>query len=113
MVRRMLAVGGSILICVGLGVGVASGQKGKGDAAKGKEVFDSQQCSMCHNVDVPDKKMGPSLQHLFQHKALQNGKAVNEANVLAQINNGGNGMPPYDSLSATDKANLLAYLHSL
>jgi mono/diheme cytochrome c family protein len=58
--------------------------------------------------------MGPSLKGLFKRKTLQNGKPVSDANVLAQINNGGNGMPAYgDMLSAEDKANLLAYLHTL
>ena len=39
---------------------------------------------------------------------------MNDANVLAQINTGGNGMPAYDDmLSADDKANILAYLHTL
>ncbi len=58
--------------------------------------------------------MGPSLQGLFKHKTLANGKPVNDANVLTQINDGGNGMPAYgDMLSAQDKADLLAYLHTL
>jgi cytochrome c len=92
----------------------AAGQKpeGKGDAAKGKETF--EQCAICHNVDNDEKKMGPSLKGLFKHKTLSSGKPVNDDNVLAQINNGGNGMPAYaDMLSADDKANILAYLHTL
>ncbi len=114
MFRRTLAVAGSLILCVAVGVGVASGQKSKGDPDKGKDVFNGQQCTMCHNVDSPDKKMGPSLQHLFQRKTLQNGKPVSDDNVLAQVNEGGNGMPPYnDTLTATDKENLLAYLHTL
>ena len=81
-----------------------------GDAAKGKETF--EQCAVCHNVDSPEKKMGPSLQGLFKRKSLQSGKAMTDANVLNQINVGGNGMPAYqDMLSADEKANLLAYLH--
>ena len=85
---------------------------GKPDPAKGKEVF--EQCAVCHNVDNDEKKMGPSLKGLFKKKTLQNGKPVNEANVLGQINAGGNGMPGYsDMLSADDKANLMAYLHTL
>ena len=113
MIQRTFAMASCSLFCVMLTVGVATGQKGgKGDAAKGKATFD--QCAMCHNVDTPEKKMGPSLQHLFQHKTLANGKPVNNANVLEQINNGGNGMPPYaDQLSAEDKANIMAYLHTL
>jgi cytochrome c2 len=84
----------------------------KGDAAKGKAAF--EQCAICHNVDSPEKKMGPSLQGLFKKKTLSNGKPVTDDNVLAQINNGGNGMPAYsDMLSAEDKADLLAYLHTI
>lgn len=111
MIRRTFAIAGGVLLCLMLSLEVSADQK-KGDPAKGKEVF--EQCAMCHNVDTPEKKMGPSLQHLFQHKTLQSGKPVNDANVMSQINNGGNGMPPYgDQLSAQDKANLLAYLHTL
>lgn len=112
MIQRFLAVAGCAAFCVTLAAGLAAGQKTKGNAAKGKETF--EQCSICHNVDSPEKKMGPSLQGLFKRKTLQSGKPVNDANVLAQINNGGNGMPAYgDQLTADDKANLLAYLHTL
>ena len=114
MIRRAVAFAGLSVFCAS--VFVASGHSQdkatKGDAAKGKQVF--EQCAMCHNVDSPEKKMGPSLQGLFKKKALMNGKAVNDANVLEQINNGGNGMPPYaDMLSAQDKADVLAYLHTI
>ena len=101
----------AFLACTAVGIAGAQKQP-KGDADKGKTTF--EQCSICHNVDSPEKKMGPSLQGLFKRKTLQNGKPVNDENVLAQINNGGNGMPAYaDMLSAEDKANLLAYLHTL
>jgi cytochrome c len=88
------------------------GQK-KGDAAKGKEVFD--QCAVCHNADSDERKMGPGLKGLFKKAKLDsNGKPVNDANVLEKINEGGNGMPPYkDTLNDTDRANLLAYLKTL
>lgn len=110
MRRRAFAIAASFGVCGFIAIGAAGGQKG--DAAKGKEAFD--QCAVCHNVDSPEKKMGPSLQGLFKRKTLQNGKPVNDENVLAQINNGGNGMPAYaDMLSADDKANILAYLHTL
>jgi cytochrome c len=92
----------------------AAGPKpdGKGDVAKGKDTF--EQCAICHNVDNDEKKMGPSLKGLFKRKTLSSGKPVNDTNVLAQINAGGNGMPAYsDMLSADDKANILAYLHTL
>jgi cytochrome c2 len=100
-----------MLLFAVIGVSVANARKA-GDPAKGKEVF--EQCQVCHNVDTDEKKMGPSLKGLFKRKTLQNGKPVNDANVTAQINAGGNGMPAYgDMLSADDKANLLAYLHTL
>ncbi|HLH01720.1 MAG TPA: c-type cytochrome [Bryobacteraceae bacterium] len=103
----------AMLVCASLSAGISAAQSAsKGDAAKGKETF--EQCAMCHNVDTDEKKMGPSLKGLFKRKTLQSGKPVNDANVLDQINNGGNGMPPYkDMLSADEKANVLAYLHTL
>jgi cytochrome c len=108
--KLTLTLAGSVLL--GTSMLVAAPADSKGDAAKGKQAF--EQCAICHNVDSPEKKMGPSLQGLFKKKALQSGKPVNDANVTAQINNGGNGMPAYgDMLSAQDKADLLAYLHTL
>jgi cytochrome c len=84
----------------------------KGDAAKGKEVFD--QCTVCHNSDSTEVKMGPGLKGLFKRAKLNSGKPVNDANVLGQINDGGNGMPAYkDILSAEEKANVLAFLKTL
>lgn len=84
----------------------------KGDAAKGKEVF--QQCSVCHNADSTEKKMGPGLKGLFAKDKLTNGKKPTEANVRAKIDEGGNGMPAYkDMLSDTEKTDLIAYLKTL
>jgi cytochrome c2 len=85
----------------------------KGDAAKGKEVFD--QCSVCHNADSTEAKMGPGLKGLFKKaKLTTTGKPVTDANVLQKINEGGNGMPAYkDQLNDADRANLIAYLKTL
>jgi len=84
----------------------------KPDAAKGKDTF--EQCSVCHNTDTDEKKIGPSLKGLFKHAALKNGKKVTEENVKAFINSGGNGMPSYaDLLSETEKTNVIAYLKTL
>jgi cytochrome c2 len=83
-----------------------------GDAAKGKDVFD--QCSVCHNADSEEVKVGPGLKGLFKHDKLKNGKPVNEANVREMINAGGNGMPSYsDQLSEQDKNDVIAYLKTL
>lgn len=118
MSPRMLTIAGTFatacFVCASFVMGAAGPQakSGQGDAAKGKDVF--EQCSVCHNVDTDEKKMGPSLKGLFKKSKLNNGKPVNEANVLEQINNGGNGMPAYaDILSADDKANVIAYLKTI
>jgi cytochrome c len=85
----------------------------KGTPDKGKEVFEGQ-CSVCHNADSTEKKIGPGLKGLFKHDKLVNGKAVNEANVRAKIDEGGNGMPGYkDILSDQERADVIAYLKSL
>lgn len=82
------------------------------DAAKGKELF--EQCSVCHNADSDEKKMGPGLKGLFKKAKLSNGKPANEANVRAFVDQGGNGMPAYESiLSKAEKDDLIAYLKTL
>jgi len=85
----------------------------KGDAAKGKEVFD--QCSVCHNSDSTDVKVGPGLKGLFKKdKMSTTGKPVTDANVRSKIEEGGNGMPAYkDVLSDAEKADVIAYLRTL
>src|SRR5678816_2232501 len=83
-----------------------------GDAAKGKEIF--EQCSVCHNADSEEKKMGPGLKGLFKRDKMKNGKAPTEENVRALVNEGGNGMPGYkDLLSDEERDNLMAYLKTL
>lgn len=99
-------------LCALLATPYMFGADKAGDPAKGKEVF--EQCAVCHNVDTDEKKMGPSLKGLFKHATLKNGKKVTEANVRAQINAGGNGMPAYeDMLSEQEKNDVIAYLKTL
>src|SRR5437764_9458442 len=84
----------------------------KGDAAKGKDVF--EQCSVCHNADSTEKKMGPGLKGLYKREKLKNGKKVTDENILAIVNAGGNGMPAYeDMLTKEEKENVIAYLRTL
>jgi cytochrome c len=100
-------------ICVTLAAGsTAAWPAAKGDAEKGKEVF--QQCGACHNADSDEKKMGPGLKGLFKKDKLANGKKPTEANIRAQIDEGGNGMPGYkDMLGDAEKDDLIAYLKTL
>ena len=102
---------GAVLVA-GLTAGLSAQDKAKpGDAAKGKEVFD--QCSVCHNADSTETKVGPGLKGLFKMAKLVNGKPVTEANVREMISTGGNGMPPFSDMSDGDKSDLIAYLKSL
>jgi len=101
----------AVLLTAGLAM-AADEKKKAGDVAKGKETF--EQCAACHNVDSPEKKMGPSLQGLYKKKALKNGKSVTDASVKAIVNAGGNGMPAYaDLLSDEERTDLLAYLNTI
>jgi cytochrome c len=85
----------------------------KGDVAKGKGVFE-QNCSICHNSDSTDVKMGPGLKGLFKRPKLTSGTALNEASVRAKMDAGGNGMPSYkDILSDAEKNDVIAYLKTL
>lgn len=108
MVKSILSLGAGALLAAGL----VNAADAKGDAAKGKETF--EQCSVCHNTDTDEKKIGPSLKGLYKHDKLKNGKKVTDESVKAMINAGGNGMPAYaDLLSDAEKANVLAYLKTL
>ena len=84
----------------------------KGDAAKGKEVF--EQCGVCHNADSEEKKMGPGLKGLFKKDKMISGKKPTEANIRSRVDEGGSGMPAYkDMLSDQEKDDLIAYLKTL
>ena len=84
----------------------------KGDAAKGKAVF--EQCAVCHNPDSDEKKMGPGLKGLFKKDKMTNGKKPTDATIRARIDEGGSGMPAYkDMLSDPEKDDLIAYLKTL
>jgi cytochrome c len=101
------------IICATLAAGsTALIAAGKGDAAKGKAVF--EQCGVCHNADSTEKKMGPGLKGLFKKDKMSNDKKPTEANIRSKIDEGGNGMPPYkDLLSDQEKDDLIAYLKTL
>jgi cytochrome c len=102
-----------LTLCVGLAVGSkVMLSADKGDAAKGKAVF--EQCGVCHNPDSDEKKMGPGLKGLFKKDKMSNGKKPTEANVRSRVDEGGSGMPAYkDMLSDSEKDDLIAYLKTL
>jgi cytochrome c2 len=96
-----------LLLAVGLPLTAAGG-----DAKKGEAAFDN--CSICHNADSTETKIGPGLKGLFKREKLVNGKPVNEENVKALITEGSGAMPPFgEAISAEDKDNIIAYLKTL
>ena len=52
-------------------------------------------CALCHYVERPEVKFGPSLKDLFKRENLMNGKPVNEQNVSEWIANGSAKMPGF------------------
>lgn len=94
-----------------LAVVPAMAQK-KGDAAKGKEVY--EQCGVCHSADTDEKKLGPSLKGLFKKEKMTNGQKPTEANVMTIVNKGKGSMPAFaDVLSDEEKMDLLAFLKTI
>ena len=102
-----------VVVCAAALAAGSSSAFAAGSAAKGKEVFD--QCSVCHNADSDEKKIGPGLKGLFKKGKLEStGKAPTEASVRGKIDEGGNGMPGYkDILSDQERNNMIAYLKTI
>lgn len=82
------------------------------DAADGATVF-AGKCGVCHNTDSADRKIGPGLVGIKDGK-MPSGKDASDENLMAIINDGGNGMPAYASLLTDDeKTQVVAYLKTL
>ena len=84
----------------------------QGDAAAGKDLFDTK-CSVCHNADSKDKKIGPGLAGIKDGK-LPSGKEATKENVMENLNKGGNGMPAFENLlSDEEKDHIVVYVLTL
>ena len=100
------------LFMAALAVSIAAPLAQAQSAEDGKEIFDTK-CSVCHNADSKDKKIGPGLAGIKDGK-LPSGKDATDENILENLNKGGNGMPAFEKLlSDEEKASLIAYLHTL
>ena len=77
-------------------------------------MFD-QNCAVCHNADSSDVKMGPGLKGLFKPGyKMKSGSAANDASVAEDRRGPAPGQAPRkDILSATEKADVIAYLKTL
>jgi mono/diheme cytochrome c family protein len=103
-----LALGFAFLLMAPLAVGA----EGDGNAETGKGLFEGK-CSICHNVDSADKKIGPGLKGVKDGK-LPSGKDATYQNILDNLNQGGGGMPAFEKLlTAEEKDHLIAYVMTL
>ena len=84
----------------------------KGDAEEGKELFETK-CSVCHNTDSKEKKIGPGLQGIKDGK-LPSDKDATYENILENLNKGGGGMPAFEKLiTDEEKEHVIAYVLTL
>jgi cytochrome c len=86
----------------------------KGSPTKGKEVF-VDKCSMCHNADSDQKKIGPGLKGLSKRGTFTvNGNKVTDENLKNWIENGDSLMPPFkDVLDEQQIKDVIAYVKTL
>ncbi len=98
---------------LGFSTTIASHAQASDDATHGKEIFESK-CSLCHNADSTDMKIGPGLKGLYARGTMTDGTKVTDESVTARIVNGKAPMPPYkDSLSAAEIKQVVEYLKTL
>ena len=82
------------------------------DVSDGATAFGAK-CAVCHNADSAERKIGPGLAGIKDGK-MPSGKEATTENIMTIINQGGNGMPAYESiLTAEEKTALVAYLKTL
>jgi cytochrome c len=83
-------------------------------AAAGKAVFD-QKCSICHNADSTDKKIGPGLKGLYTRGTFTtSGNKITDESVTAFIQAGSGMMPPFKGvLEPATLQDVVAYLKTL
>jgi mono/diheme cytochrome c family protein len=82
--------------------GTATGGGGGGDAAAGQEIFVAN-CGSCHTLEEAGTSgaVGPNLDEL----------SLDQATVVAQVTNGGGGMPPFGGqLSEEEIQNVAAFV---
>lgn len=90
----------------------------KGNASKGKELF-QQQCELCHEAESNTATVGPGLKGLFHmaaHKRADGTEMAHhdEPTIRKQIEEGTGSMPPMkDVLSKEQMDDLIAYLRTL
>jgi cytochrome c6 len=97
---------------VGFAQPPAAPPRPRGDAARGKLVFDDN-CAECHYRDSKDEKVGPGLEGLKDGK-LPSGRAATHDRILDVINTGPAEMISFkDRLTEQEKEDVVAYAMTL
>ncbi|MFN2468192.1 MAG: cytochrome c family protein [Gaiellaceae bacterium] len=96
------------------------GGTAEGDAAKGKSLFEAQGCNGCHTYTPAgsNASVGPNLDELAEHAQAADQGSLEEYTAVSITNPGAyivpgfpsGVMPPYDSLSDQQVADLVAFL---
>ncbi|MES1257907.1 MAG: cytochrome c [Acidobacteriota bacterium] len=99
-------------VCWFAASGSAQEQTVKGDAARGKAVFEST-CEECHDPYSREERVGPGLQGLKIGK-LPDGRPATHDKLLDIVNNGPAEMPAFkDRLTEQQKEDVVAFLMTL
>ncbi len=84
-----------------------------GDSARGKTVY-QRNCAICHHSASTAKKIGPGLKGVYKQKTFADGRAVNDANMRAWIEDGGKDMPQFkNTLKPQQILDLIAFMKTL
>ncbi len=80
--------------------------------AQGMKLF-AAKCSVCHDPDGTEKRVGPGLKGA-KDGTLPSGRPAKHDTILKQLNSGGGGMPVFKELLTDDgKEELIKYVLSL
>lgn len=92
----------------------AAAASGAPTATAGKTVFE-QKCSVCHNADSTDKKIGPGLKGLYARGTFTtSGNKITDESITAFIQAGSGMMPPFKGvLEPASLQDVVAYLKTL
>jgi cytochrome c2 len=81
--------------------------------ALGKKLFDGK-CGFCHKINSTEKTIGPGLKGIMKgDKVLVSKKPATPENIVDQLKDPYQKMPPFTSLSDEDVLNIIAYLNTL
>jgi cytochrome c6 len=84
----------------------------KGDAARGKTVFENN-CDECHDAYSKDERVGPGLQGVREGK-LPDGRKATHDQILDIINTGPAEMTSFkDRLTEQEKEDVVAFVMTL